>query len=860
MPKFIVFLCVLCTCSTLLGQSKTEVPTIYIDGGGVMRWSDTKAEASFYGVNYTVPFAHAYRALHYKGIDHKAAIDRDVYHLARLGFNAYRIHIWDVEISDAKGNLITNEHLDLLDYLFSKLEERGIRILVTAMTNFGNGYPERNQLTGAFSYLYDKCSVHADPQAIEAQKRYMSQLVNHINPYTGKAYKDDPYVVGFEINNEPCHTGEATVTRKYINEMLSALKKAGNRKPVFYNVSHNMEHVPAYYQSAVQGTTYQWYPVGLVAGRERKGNFLPYVANYSIPFVDEKGFTSKAKAVYEYDPADVLYGYIHPAMSRTFRSSGFQWITQFAYDPLDIAAYNTEYQTHYLNLAYTPAKAISTMIAAEVAYQVPRNQQFGTYPLDTLFGDFMVSYKQDLSLMNAKDKYYYSNHTAVEPVSPNDLQHIAGHGSSPLVQYAGSGAFFLDKLREGVWRLEVMPDAEQVADPFSKPSLSREVVRILWQEWPMTIDIPDLGDGYQIKRLAPDTVISDYRIAKDKSVIIVPGVYILSRNGQRIGEEWTANTLWDNFRLGEFVAPSPSDEQQPYVCHTPPRIVERGSPLALRMKVVSRVKPDSVMIQTDKVSFWRNDNPSIKMEQQAGYSYTAVLPAELLASDKLKYTVTVYAEGRRFTYPQAAEGAPLDWDFSVSNYFTITCVDPTSSVLLVTTDGEESAYEHYAIPETSYLQYKKTQTDLTKSAVWDYNFVSRDSASRFFWQKDISRDITARRSGIAQSRELCLAIAGRGLAGGLEVGFVSDMGYTYVANVTVDDKKEGIQVVRIPLNTLKQVPTALLPAPYPVFLERYFVPQINIPFQVTQAEKLLISTRGSVSSTAELHMGSVWLE
>ena len=340
----------------------------------------------------------------------------------------------------------------------------------------------------------------------------------------------------------------------------------------------------------------------------------------------------------------------------------------------------------------------------------------------------------------------------------------------------------------------------------------------------------------------------------------MPGVYILSRKGGNIAEEWTANTLWNNFRLGEFVAPSPSSEQQPYVGHIPPPIVERGSPLALHMKVISRVKPDSVIIQTDQVSFWKNDNPSIKMEQQAGYSYTATLPVELLASDKLKYTVTVYADGRRYTYPQAAEGTPLDWDFSVSNYFSTTCVDPSSSVLLVTTDAEEPAYEHYAIPETSYLEYQRAQSDLTKSAIWNYHFISRDSASRFFWQKDISRDITARRSGIAQARQLCLAIGGRGLAGGLEIGFVSDMGYTYVANVTVDDKKEEIQVVRIPLETLKQVPTALLPAPYPVFLERYFVPQINIPFQVTQAEKLLISTRGAVSPTAELRVGAAWLE
>ena len=170
-----------------------NVPTIYVDAGGVMRWSDTKKEASFFGVNYTLPFAHAYRAMGYLGVDHKTAIDRDVYHMARLGLNAYRIHIWDVEISDAEGNLLENEHLELLDYLIHKLQERGIRTVITAQTNFGNGYPEHNQPVGGFSSHYDKCAVHSDIEAIAAQEKYIAALVRHVNPYTGYTYKDDPY-------------------------------------------------------------------------------------------------------------------------------------------------------------------------------------------------------------------------------------------------------------------------------------------------------------------------------------------------------------------------------------------------------------------------------------------------------------------------------------------------------------------------------------------------------------------------------------------------------------------------------------------------------------------------------------------
>ena len=52
----LTFICLLFTFTGM--QGKVTTPIIYIDGNGVMRWSDTHEEASFFGVNYTLPFAH----------------------------------------------------------------------------------------------------------------------------------------------------------------------------------------------------------------------------------------------------------------------------------------------------------------------------------------------------------------------------------------------------------------------------------------------------------------------------------------------------------------------------------------------------------------------------------------------------------------------------------------------------------------------------------------------------------------------------------------------------------------------------------------------------------------------------------
>ncbi len=63
--------------------------------------------------------------------------------------------------------------------------------------------------------------------------------------------------------------------------------------------------------------------------------------------------------------------------------------------------------------------------------------------------------------------------------SPAELRHVAGVGSSAIVDYEGTGAYFLDRLAEGVWRLELYPDAAWVVDPFTRSSLEREAARVI---------------------------------------------------------------------------------------------------------------------------------------------------------------------------------------------------------------------------------------------------------------------------------------------------------------------------------------------------------------------------------------------
>ena len=206
--------------------------------------------------------------------------------MSRLGLDAFRVHVWDVDITDSLGNLLENEHLRLFDYLVKKLKERNIKILITPIAFWGNGYPEPDVKTNGFSYVYGKGPSVVKEEAFRAQENYLHQFFNHVNPYTKLKYKDDPDVIAMEINNEPHHSGPKSRTTEYVNRMAKAVRSTGWTKPVFYNISESPSYVDAIVKTNVDGHSFQWYPTGLVANRERKGNFLPNVENYSIPFDD----------------------------------------------------------------------------------------------------------------------------------------------------------------------------------------------------------------------------------------------------------------------------------------------------------------------------------------------------------------------------------------------------------------------------------------------------------------------------------------------------------------------------------------------------------------------------------------------
>lgn len=836
-------------------SQKASTNLVYVDKSGVLRWTKDNKEADFFGVNYTAPFAYGYRSIKALGKDIKKEMDADVYHLARIGCDAFRVHVWDTEISDSLGNLLNNEHLELFDYLVAQLKKRGIKIIITPIAFWGNGYPEKDERTPGFSRVFGKGRANINDTAIRAQEAYVQQFFKHVNPYTGSTYTADPDIIAIEVNNEPSHSGPKSGVTNYINRMVAAIKSAGVTKPIFYNISENPYYADATAAANIDGVSFQWYPVGLVANREQHGNFLPNVDYYKIPFDTIPAYRNKARMVYEFDAADLLQSCMYPAIARSFKTAGFQWATQFAYDPMATAYGNTEYQTHYLNLAYTPSKAISLLIASKAFHQVPRLQKFPAYPADSSFDVFRVSYKNDLSEMNTDTAFYYSNATSSTPKKAATLKHIAGVGSSPVVQYSGTGAYFLDKLEDGIWRLEVMPDAIHIRDPFERASPKKEVTRIQWQANEMQLALPDLGDAFSLKAVNEGNRFSISNAGKNFA--IQPGTYLVVRSGKNAAK-WTANISAGNWQVSEFAAPQPF-ETTPYLSFHPIAEAVAGKPLTMHLQAVGIDSTAKISLQL--IGTGRFGARPVLFQKKKGYDYTAELPADVLIPGIISYRIVLQNGDDYYAYPGNVKGAPFAWDYTNTDAYELKVIPESSGLSLFNAAADRNVISY--TPNWRGSDIKLVMADRPGS--FAYRVATNELSGEhilglqyFFGDKltSIQADLATYKTVVVRVRTTSPQPIKAKLA------LITKDAAAYAAGVTLSAAFEDIE---IPVSSLQKDSMLLLPRPYPGFMPLWFMASGNSAFSLAGIEKLQITIGSDVlpadfKKPYSMEIEAVWLK
>ncbi len=842
----ILMLLSMLSCGIIFSQQKNSKGNVFVDKNGTMRWEKTKEEVHGFGVNYTVPFAHAYRTAQRMGIDPKQAIDNDVYHFTRLGFDLYRVHVWDTQISDVEGNLLQNEYLDAFDYLVQKLKQHNINYVITPIAFWGDGWPEPDTETPGFSHKYGKDKALINQDAIRAQQTYLFQFLNHVNPYTKLAYKEDPSVIAFEVSNEPHHRGEASDVTKFVKGMVDAMRKTGTKKPIFYNMSHAVQFMDAYFKGGVDGGTFQWYPTGLGYQQELSGNLLPNVNDYNMPFENIIKKHRGAKLVYEFDAADVGKSYIYPAMARSFRTAGIQIATHFAYDPTFMAANNTEYNTHYMNLVYTPQKALSLKICSEVFHEIPMYSEFGIYPQNTTFGDFKVNYTNDLAEYNSEEKFFYTNATKSIPKNESQLKEIAGFGNSELVQYDGTGAYFLDKISDGNWRLEVMPDAVWVNDPFGRNSTDKTIGVIKWEIHQMTLNMKDLGSDFNLESINKDNSFSTK--TDGKTFAIRPGTYMISKEG--LTKNWSANNTFKTNKLNDFFAIETTVEK-PWLIHTPLNEVVENEPMKVSAKFVAPTKPKEMVLTGFNID---GKYFNVMMQEHAPYQYIAEIPSETTKKGFINYNIIVKMEdGSQVTYPSGKDGSLYEWDFYDRTPYKVTVVPSSNPIYLFDAyeDSEVLVKEWrrgFKLVPTERKNEAEFQMNIGKLFVVDEENLNADPLYDYSFKHFVMEELKGRKRDLDQKDSL--VFYGRSLNDKpfkIQIAFVLEDGSSYGKVIEVGSELKSYKMA---LNDFKPMKTVTLPRPYPSFLPYFLNHQVESGFDINKVESLQFSIGPEISKEA----------
>lgn len=779
----------------LLGPCLTAAPAeelVRLDSSGVVRWSADGREVALFGANYCLPSSSDYRAAGYVGADRKQLIEQDMAHFARMGWDGLRLAIWgDWENCDREGNLIVNDHLDLLDYLILQAKQRGISMLFTPIHRHSALWPDGQDSDAiqGFSKFYPVAELGTHPDAIAAQQNYLRQILEHVNPYTGVALKDEPAIVFIELINEPHHHAEDIPgSIRYINALAEAVRSTGCQKLLFHNLSQDFRILPAITSSAAQGFSFGWYPTALGARRTLTENYLRWVDEYT-PLRGE--LPAMPRIVYEFDSADMLSGTMYPAMVRAYREVGAQFAAMFAYDMLATAPYNLGWQTHYLNLIHSPTKAVSAIIAAEAMRTLPRGQTYGPYPQNTRFGPFRVSYADDLSEMITAEQFFHANDTHSAPPDPAALRQVVGVGRSPVVEYEGLGCYFLEKIDAGRWRLELYPDALFVQDPFAQRLNYRtRSSRLVSREWPMRIDLPDLGSVFSVQPLNEGNVHS--AATTDGTFAIRPGVYLLVRDG--IAASRDLPTHVGRVGLREFVCPAPIDLPIQAVLHLRSEYL-LGSDAIVGADVIDEQPLRRVALRMTA----GGRSQDFPMVRQRGHLHEAQIPATALNAGAVEFSVIVESAGGELVLPDA----PSDtWRSrfvkSTSPISLLDAVRDGSRVFTLRLQGESEGYLQ-SIPATD-----------SRPAVLRLRSPAPTSMQRHTFSLPVKTVVRDRGPAIEAATAVRFVAQGRG---SLVLTLVEEDGTAWSASLALDLTEPGSR--QVPLSEFRSSTATKLPLGYP---------------------------------------------
>jgi hypothetical protein len=164
----------------------------------------------------------------------KPEADKIAEHFKRMGYNTVRFHHTDVYL--IKGNWNSNksddidpEYLDKLDYMFAAMKKAGMYVTIDL---YAQGRYDKGEIEGIDKAIEGdiKGLIPIHKPAFEAWKKMVVKWMNHVNPYTGIAWKDDPALISICPVNEDTISASAwgQIAKPFYLKRFEEWKKENN--------------------------------------------------------------------------------------------------------------------------------------------------------------------------------------------------------------------------------------------------------------------------------------------------------------------------------------------------------------------------------------------------------------------------------------------------------------------------------------------------------------------------------------------------------------------------------------------------------------------------------------------------------
>jgi hypothetical protein len=353
-----------------------------------------------------------------------------------------------------------------------------------------------------------------------------------------------------------------------------------------------------------------------------------------------------------------------------------------------------------------------------------------------------------------------------------------------VVTYEGTGAYFLDRVRKGVWRLEVYPDQVMVRDPFEQPRPDKVVSRLLYRRWPMTIRLPDLGT---------------------LTVPVSPGVRFLTRKGSI--DRATLPAELNGVGIDEFHVNEPVEYPDLILSLTPREFVY-GSATDIRVRVANSSLPDEVLLWLRPAGARAFGN-SVPMGRLQGNDYHAVVPS--LQAGLYEFVVSSQTGSRISTFPGGIQQAPNQWPFQSDSLWRFRVTPPRTPLRLLDPRSDYSQLSFIRVAEqyrTPFFSIVPGSTSDESALCLSLPDLGADTPQRYAAALYVG-DIMAGRATEASHAD-ALEVKSKG--GGFELTLIEKDGTAF--SVPVPAAADWADA-RIPLSTLQHSKSIHIPSPYP---------------------------------------------